>query len=63
MGNLLWWGYKHISRTYQAKRYFDNKDTDEAEKSPFVKEVVYPFPANSREQAIEYIKIKTSNNN
>jgi len=36
MNELLWWGYKHVSGTYQAKRYFDKQDTDEAEQSPFV---------------------------
>lgn len=29
-GKNLWWGYKHISGTYQAKRYFDKRDIDEA---------------------------------
>jgi len=56
----LWWGYKHISGTLQAKRYFDKKDTDEAEESPFVDEVVYPFPAKDREDALKYIENKTN---
>jgi hypothetical protein len=53
---LPWWGYKHISGTYHAKRYFDKQDIDEAKESPFVAEIVYPFKASSRDEAIEYIK-------
>jgi len=56
----LWWGYKHESGTYQAKRFFDQRDIDEAYESGFCEEVVNPFPANSREQALEIIKNKTS---
>lgn len=56
----LWWGYKHISGTYQAKRYYDERDTQEAEESEFVAQVVYPFRASDRDQAIEYIKSQTN---
>ncbi len=56
----LWWGYKHISGSYQAKRYFDKRDTDEAEESPFCEQVVYPFKANSREGALSYIREVTN---
>lgn len=55
-----WWGYKHISGTYQAKRYFDKRDTEEAEESEFVDQVVYPFEASSREEALEIIKQQTT---
>lgn len=55
----LWWGYKHVSGTLQAKRYFDRLDTEEAEQSPFVAQVVYPFPAKDRDEALSYIKEKT----
>ena len=48
MSEILWWGYKHVSGTYQAKRFFGKEDTDEAEESPFVEQVVYPFYAESR---------------
>lgn len=60
MNKNLWWGYKHVSGTYQAKRYFNKLDTDEAEESPFCKQVVYPFEAESRDEAIEYIKKQTN---
>ena len=56
---LLWWGYKHISGTYQAKRYFGPLDTDEARDSPFCEQVVGPFPAKDREEALQSVKEKT----
>ncbi len=55
MSKNLWFGYLHTQGTLQAKRYFDKRDTDEAEESPFVKEVVYPFEASDREEALEII--------
>ena len=57
---FLWWGYLHTSGSIQAKRYFDKRDTDEAEESPFVQEVVYPFEASGRDEALEYIKQQLS---
>ena len=60
MNELLWWGYKHVSGTYQAKRYFDKRDTDEAEESDFVEQVVYPFKAESRDEALKYIEEQTN---
>jgi hypothetical protein len=60
MSEILWWGYKHVSGTYQAKRYFDKQDTDEAEESPFCEQVVYQFTAKSRDEALEYIKKQTN---
>ena len=56
MSKLLWWGYKHISGTLQAKRYFDKRDIEEAYESPFVDVVVHPFEASNREEALERIK-------
>ena len=56
----LWWGYKHISGTLQAKRYFDKLDTDEAESSPFVERVVYPFYAKDRDEALKHIEEQTN---
>ena len=52
----LWWGYKHTSGTYQAKRYFGALDTDEARDSPFCEQVVGPFPAKDREDALAQVK-------
>lgn len=56
MSELTWWGYKHNSGTYQAKRYFDKLDIKEARESPFVDIVVGPFTAKDREDALEQVK-------
>jgi hypothetical protein len=56
MSKQTWWGYLHINGTIQAKRYFDSRDTAEAEESVFCGKVVYPFEAENREKAIEHIK-------
>jgi hypothetical protein len=52
----LWWGYKHISGTYQAKRYFEPLDIKEANESPFCDIVVGPFLSIDRDDAIEKVK-------
>ena len=52
----MWWGYKHVSGTYQAKRYFSQLDTDEAKESPFCKAVVGPFMATDRDEALSIVK-------
>ena len=52
----LFWGYKHTSGTYQAKRYFGALDTDEALDSPFCQIVVGPFYASGRDEALEIVK-------
>lgn len=56
---LMWWGYKHTSGTLQAKRFFDQRDLDEAQESPFVNQLVYPFAAKNRDEALAYIENKT----
>jgi hypothetical protein len=56
---LQWWGYKHSSGTYQAKRYFGALDTDEASESPFCEIVVGPFYASDRDEALKIVKEKT----
>lgn len=48
----LWWGYRHVNGTLQAKRYFDSRDISEAMESDFVDVVVRPFPAKDRECAL-----------
>ena len=55
----LWWGYKHTSGTLQAKRYFDKRDIEEANDSPFCDIVVGPFKAKDREEALKFIKEQT----
>lgn len=57
----LWWGYKHTSGTLQAKRYFSKLDIDEAIESDFVADVVFPFLAKDRDEALGYINEQTKN--
>jgi hypothetical protein len=57
---LLWWGYKHTSGTYQAKRYFDRLDIQEAMESPFCEMVVGPFEAENRDEALRIVEEKTN---
>ena len=52
----LWWGYKHTSGTYQAKRYFEPLDIQEAQESPFCELVIRPFKASSREHALSIVQ-------
>lgn len=52
----MWYGYQHQSGTLQANRYFDQRDTDEAKVSPFVKMVIMPFEAKDREEALQIIE-------
>ena len=59
MNKDLWWGYKHISGTYQAKRYFKILDIQEAKESSFCETVVGPFEAKDRKEALEVIKNST----
>lgn len=56
MDKLLWWGYKHTSGTYQAKRYFDTRDIQEARESDFCDQVVGPFEALDRDEALAKVK-------
>lgn len=57
--NNEWWGYKHISGTYQAKRYFSPLDIQEANESPFAECVFGPFEAKNREEALRIVKKNT----
>jgi len=52
----LWWGYKHVSGTYQAKRYFEPLDIQEAKESPMCDIVVGPFEAIDRDDALEKVQ-------
>lgn len=53
---IKWWGYVHENGSVQAKRYFDAQDIAEAHQSPFCKQVVGPFEANDREDALNKVK-------
>lgn len=56
----LWWGYKHTSGSLQAKRYFSKLDITEALESPFVEQVVGPFEAKDRVEALKILLNETT---
>ena len=60
MKNFTGGGYKHISGTYQAKRYFEPRDIEEAVESPFCDQVVGTFLASGRDEALNIVKEKTT---
>ena len=47
-----WWGYIHTSGSLHAKRYFDERDIDEAMESPFCL-LVFQAVYDSREAVIK----------
>lgn len=55
-----WWGYKHVSGTYQAKRYFEHLDIQEGIDSPFCEVVVGPFDAANRDEALQIVQKLTN---
>lgn len=57
---FLWWGYRHTSGSLQAKRYFDARDIEEARESDFVSQVVGPFQAAGRDEALSIVEKATS---
>ena len=56
MADFKWWGYLHQNNSIQVKRFFDQRDLDEARQSPFVKSVWLPFHARNREEALNVIQ-------
>jgi len=52
----MWWGYLHINGSIQVKRFFDQLDIDDAEKSPFVEKITSVFEASNRDEAIRIAK-------
>ena len=53
----MWWGYLHQNGSIQLKRWFgDHKDyTDDCDGNDLIQRVVYPFEAQTREDALEII--------
>lgn len=51
-----WWGYKHVNGTLHVKRYFDQRDLDEAQGSPFVARVCPAFFAKNRTEALTILE-------
>ena len=56
---MKWWGYKHTNGSVQVKRYFSPTDLQDAYESPFVKQVVEPFDAETREEAAQIVDKRT----
>ena len=57
---LKWWGYRHTSGTVQAKRFFsDRASIEDAYESDFVAQVVEPFEADSRDEALRIVAERT----
>jgi len=54
--SIKWWGYIHTNKSLHVKRYFSAEDIDEAWDSPFVERVYGPWPADSREDALERLR-------
>jgi hypothetical protein len=54
-----WWGYKHINGSIHAKPFWEQADLDDAYESPFCIQVVEPFMANSRDEALKIVSEKT----
>ena len=54
----MWWGYLHSNGIIQVKRWFgDHKDyTEDCDGNPFVLQVVQPFEAASRDEALKILK-------
>ena len=48
-----WWGYLHVDGSVQVKRFFDQRDIDEAVHSAFVARVTGRFEAKNRQDAEE----------
>ena len=53
---MKWWGYLHVNKTLQVKRYFDQKDIDEANESPFVEKTFGPIEADDRDMALDLLR-------
>ncbi len=58
MDKIMWWGYLHSNNSIQVKRWFgDHEDyTGDCIGNPFVKKVIRPFEAKTREEAIKIIR-------
>lgn len=54
---IMWWGYRHQNGSLQLKRWFgDHKDyQDDCYGNPFVLQVVPPFEADTRDEAMKYL--------
>lgn len=51
-----WWCYMHANGYIQAKRYFDHRDFEDADQSPFVRVRSGIILASGRSDAIEQFR-------
>jgi hypothetical protein len=58
----MWWGYRHISGSVQAKRFYNGEraSIEDAHESDFCAQVVEPFEAPSREAALQIVASRTT---
>lgn len=54
---IQWWAYRHTNGEVKLKRYFEQRDIDEANESVFVDLTYGPFEADSRDAALEILKL------
>ena len=47
-----WWGYRHVNGDIQVKRFFGDRDIEEARESGFVAATCGPFMAKDRQGAL-----------
>jgi len=52
----LWFGYIHVNSQLVVKRYYDQRDLDEANESQFVEKTFGPIQAEDRDMAIDLLK-------
>lgn len=59
---IMWWGYLHSNGSIQVKRFLgDKRDyTTDCEDNAFVAQVVPPFPARDRDEALVILKHRLS---
>lgn len=53
---MKWWAYLHTSGTIQLKRFFDHRDFEDADESPFVVRRTGHFEAEDRADAMAKAK-------
>lgn len=56
MSKLLWWGYRHIDGSVHIKRFFDDRDIQEADESDFVAMTTGPYQTDDRDEAEDLIQ-------
>lgn len=58
-----WWGYVHTNGSFHLKSYWDSRDIEEANESPFCQIVVGPVFSDSRDRAIAALHQEIINKN